>query len=62
MPQYQPANISQKLYSAPGGILILDTLEGGLKERRTIREGALVTNSNDKDIHDSFLVLLPHNL
>ena len=41
----------------PGAYLISDTPEGGL-----IREGGSFTKSYDKDIYDSFSVLLPHIL
>ena len=45
----------------PGAYLITD-LPWGLKERGLIREGGLFTKSNDKDIFDSFSVLLSHIL
>ncbi len=45
------------LLTPRGAYLISDTPEGGFKERGLL-EGGLLTKSNDKDIYDSFLVLL----
>ena len=58
------------LLSPQGAYLILDTLEGDVKERRLIRErggllereGGLFTKSTEKNVHDSSLASLGHTL
>ena len=45
-----------------GGLFNFENSRGRLKERGPIREGSLFTKSDEKDIYDIFLVLLPHTL
>ena len=45
----------------PRAYVILNIPEGGLPKRRLIREGGLVTKSNDKYIYDTFRIFTPYS-